>query len=190
VSTEAQEVEAAFKRAWRIMWELWPRKFNDFEWENKKSMYLKKLYNLDAAVICEAAEQLVTTKDFPPTPNEFATLALRLHRDRHPSDPMSRVQSSDPQILALAVEVRTRQERMDALAKYVLRYCTTGKLSELSQVWSLLWEMCETEEERIALHNGTISKKKVNEAITAHRAGRKVGVPFRPSPAQQEAVSL
>lgn len=175
MSAQAEEVEAAFKRAWRVMWELWPRKFHDGEWASKKGMFLKKLHDLDPAVIVEAAEQLVTTKDFPPTPNEFFTVALRLHRERHPSDPMSRVTTSDPQTLALAATVRTKQERLDRVARYILQYCSSGKLSELTEIWALLWEMAQTPEERAAVQEGTLTKRQVNDAIKAHREGRRAG---------------
>lgn len=169
------EVESAMKRAWRVMWEVWPRKFHDGDWERKKGMYLKKLHDLDPAVIVETAEQMVTSRDFPPTPNEFFTVALRLHRERHPSDPVAQVHSADPQTLEIAATVRTKQERMDRVAKYILQHCTSGKLQELTDVWALIYELADTPEKRAAVHDGTVTRRQVNEAIRAHREGRRAG---------------
>lgn len=170
------EIEAATKRAFRVMWELWPKKFCDASFERTKKMYLSRLYDLDPAVIVETAERMVTTKSFPPTPAEFSEVALRLHRERHPNDPTAMVTSSDPQTLALAATVRTKQERLDRIAKYILQHCTSGKLQELTEIWSLVWEMATTTEQRLAVHDGTVTKRQVNEAIKAYREGRRPGM--------------
>lgn len=170
------EIEAATKRAFRVMWELWPKRFCDAAFERTKKMYLSRLYDLDPAVIVETAENMVTTKSFPPTPVEFSEVALRLHRERHPSDPVAATRSTDPQTLALAASVRTKQERMDRVARYILQHCTSGKLQELTEIWSLVWEMATTREAMQAVHDGTVTKRQVNEAIKAYREGRRPGV--------------
>lgn len=172
ISTEAA-ADAQLKLAFRVMWELWPRMFADGEVARKKGMFLRALESVDPMVLVEAAEWCVSNKKWPPTPKEFSEIAWRIHRERHVHDPVSQLRSSDAEVVERALHVQSKQERLHKRAMYILKHCTSGKLSELSDIWALLLARCTTDQERMTVQDGTVTKDKIKEAITAHREGRK-----------------
>lgn len=165
-------------RAMAVMAEVWPRIFCTAEAIRKAPMYERPISKADPEVYVQAAEEWVDRNKWHPTPSEFSAYVWRLHKQLHPDDTATvGAHYAESNLDVDLAEERNRiagiQQRLNQRALYILRYCSTGKIDELSAVWALLWEMAESDEARDEVRTGMVSKKAINDAITAHRNGRK-----------------
>lgn len=165
-------------RAMATMAEVWPRQFCTAEALRKAPMYERPIAKADHELFVQAAEEWVDKNKWHPTPSEFSAYVWRLHREAHPEDTATiGAHYAENALDADLAEERNRiaatQHRLNSRAMYILKYCTSGKLRELSEIWSLLWEMAETDEARTEVRTGMCSKKTINAAITAYREGRR-----------------
>lgn len=165
-------------RAMAVMAEVWPRQFCTAEAIRKAPMYERPVSKADPEVFVQAAEEWVDKNKWHPTPSEFAAYVWRLHKQLHPDDSATvnahyAEQSLDSDLADERNRIASVQSRLNARAMYVAKYCQSGKLEELSAIWALLWEMAENDEARHAIRTGMVTKKEINEAIKAHRDGRR-----------------
>lgn len=178
----------AMMTAFSVLAAVWPQKFARAEFEFKSKMYLRPLNGLDADVIVAAAEDWVDNNKFAPTPSEFAATAWKLHRLAHPEAPTSQIRTTDPELIAEAVRMEGVQVRLQKRAMYVLKHCRSGKLSELSEIWALLYDTAETDGDRIAVRDGTVGRSRMDATISAYHAGARAQTPvtrlYRPSVAE------
>lgn len=161
-------------RALAHFYEVWPKPRNAETFE-------RQVIGADPTVIVPAAELWVDHNKFAPTPAEFREYVWKLHRAKHPLEQLP--VTLDEDMLAEAERVRSTRERLDKRARFIFRYCTTGSTAELSEIWALVWEMCEDEVQRAAFREGNTGRKQIIAAIRAHRGGRRA-VGYKALPAK------
>lgn len=179
MNTDFSDIRQPLEHAMLEMGKVWPVKFSLSEVNRSIALFARPLKGIDPQCLMTAALEWMDKNKWAPTPSEFARYAWKVHRDMHPSDPVETINPAhhDPEIVKEGERVRTIQENLDARARYILKCMDAEKpidrLRQVSDVWALLWDRAQSDEERKAVKNGTVSRREVNEAIRAYRAGQR-----------------
>jgi hypothetical protein len=145
---------------------VWPKKFSSQSLDVNLELFDEGMASVRIECILPAAKQWVQEQKFPPTPAELGQYARKIEQVRFPrvgveqSSPSQR----DPDLLRHLDALYRVTAELDKRCVWLVR--KTGSLRGVQEVMGLVWQRCQTDEERARVRLGQFRKEDVLVALT------------------------
>ena len=145
---------------------VWPKKFSPGMLEVNLHLFGDALASVRIDCVLPAARQWVSEEKFAPTPAELGALARKVEAVRYPragvdqSSPLQR----DPDLLRHLDALHAVAAQLDKISFWLTQ--KTGSLRGVSEVMGIVWQRCQTDEDRARVRRGDVTKPEILLALT------------------------
>jgi len=145
---------------------VWPKKFAPGLLDVNLHLFGDALASVRIDCVVPAAKQWVNEQKFAPTPAELGAMARKIESVRYPkagvdqSSPLQR----DPELVRHLDALHAVAERLDKISFWLVG--KTGSLQGVSQVMGMVWQRCQTDEDRARVRRGDVTKPEILLALT------------------------
>jgi hypothetical protein len=145
---------------------VWPKKFAVGLLETNMALFGDALASVRIDCVVPAAKQWVNEQKFAPTPAELAALARKVEAVRYPkvgadqSTPLQR----DPDLVRHLDALHAVATQLNKISYWLVG--KTGSLRGVSEVMGIVWQRCQTDEDRARVRRGDVTKPEILLALT------------------------